>query len=118
MSGFGHFARTALELEREIVKRGIAIGIDWDDRARLRELAREALSCTAECRLGLLRNPDYVVRHKGELFALSSLMLMTMQQSAQVGVLTSGGPAWKAFGRALYEESERLRLAREDEAGS
>ena len=117
MSGFGHFARTALELEREIVKRGIAIGIDWDDRVRLRELAREALSCTAECRLGLLRNPDYAVRGKGELFALSSLMLMTMRQSAQVGVLTSGGPAWKAFGRALYEESERLRLAREDEAG-
>ena len=88
MSGFSHFARNALELEREIVKRGIVIGIDWDDRARLRELAREALSCTP------------------------------MRQSAQVGVLTSGGPVWKAFGRALYEESERLRLAREDEAGS
>lgn len=29
MSGFGHYARTADELEREIVKRGIAIGLDW-----------------------------------------------------------------------------------------
>ena len=39
MSGFGHYARTADELEREIVKRGIAIGLDWQDSARLRALA-------------------------------------------------------------------------------
>lgn len=107
MSGFGHYARTAKEVEQEMIRRGIALGLDWSDSAALRALAREALSCTSECRLGLLRNPDYAQRGKGELFALSELMLSTMRQSAQIGVHTSGGPVWKAFGRALYEESAR-----------
>ena len=30
-------------------------------------------------------------------------MLVNMRQSAEIGVHTHGGPAWKAFGRALYE---------------
>ncbi|AWI78530.1 MAG: hypothetical protein CVU19_04540 [Betaproteobacteria bacterium HGW-Betaproteobacteria-13] len=108
MSGFGHFARTALELEREIFKRGLLIGLDWQDPATMRALAHEALTCTTDCRLGLLRNHDAKARGRGELFALSEMMLDTMRQSAQVGVHTQGGPAWKAFGRALYEESARL----------
>ncbi|APR03593.1 hypothetical protein [Thauera chlorobenzoica] len=113
MSGFGHYDQTAQALEREIRRYGIAIGLDWSDSARLRTLAREALSCTSECRIGLLRHPDYMERHKGELFALSELMLVTMRQSAQIGVHTHGGAAWKAFGRALYEEAERARGAGE-----
>ena len=32
-------------------------------------------------------------------------MLRTMQESAEEGVLTHGGPAWKAFARALWAES-------------
>ncbi|ATE61274.1 hypothetical protein [Thauera sinica] len=107
MSGFGHYDRTAKEVEREIIKRCILLRLDWRDAATMRALAREALECTAECRLGLLRAPDYARRGKGELFALAELMLNTMRQSAQIGVHTSGGPVWKAFGRALYEESLR-----------
>ena len=104
MSGFGHYARTADELEREIVKRGIAIGIDWQDQARMRALAHRASSCTSDCMMKLLRSPLRHEKLTGELFALSELMLLNMRQSAEVGVHTHGGPAWKAFGRALYEE--------------
>ena len=111
MSGFGHYARTALELEREIFKRGLMIGLDWRDPATMRALAHEALTCTSDCRLGLLHHQDAKERGRGELFALSEMMLDTMRQSAQIGVHTQGGPAWKAFGRALYEESERMRVA-------
>jgi len=111
MSGFGHYARTADELEREIYKRGLALGLDWDDQARLRELARQALSCDPGCVVRLLRSPVRQDKLTGELFALSELMLNTMRQSAQIGVHTSGGRAWKAFGRALYQESERVEEA-------
>ncbi len=104
MSGFGHYTRTADELEREIVKRGIAIGLDWDDRAALHALARQALSCTPDCMMGLLRSPDRRKKLTGELFALSELMFQNMRQSAETGLETHGGPAWKALGRALYEE--------------
>ncbi|MCK9259940.1 MAG: hypothetical protein RBT39_08945 [Azoarcus sp.] len=106
MSGFGHYARTALELEREILKRGLLIGVDWQNPASLRALAHEALTCTTDCRLGLLHSKDPKARGKGELFALSEMMLDTMRQSAQIGVHTQGGVVWKSFGRALYEASE------------
>ncbi|AMO38586.1 MULTISPECIES: hypothetical protein [Thauera] len=111
MSGFGHYARTADELEREIYKRGLALGIDWDDQVRLRELARQALSSEPGNVMRLLRSPIRQDKLTGELFALSELMLNTMRQSAQIGVHTSGGRAWKAFGRALYQESESLEEA-------
>lgn len=108
MSGFGHYARTADELKREIYKRGLALGLDWDDQARLRELARQALSCKPGCVMKLLRSPIRTEKLTGELFALTELMLDTMRQSAQIGVHTHGGPAWKAFGKALYEASDAI----------
>ncbi len=108
MSGFGNYARRAEEIEREIFRRGLALGIDWDDPTRLRELARQALSCKPGCVDTLFRSPLSEDRLTAELFALSELMLHTMRQSAQIGVHTSGGKAWKAFGRALYQEAELL----------
>lgn len=108
MSGFGHYDRTAQQLEREMIRRGVVLGLDWGDALAMRALAQEVLSCTPACRMALLRDPDRTRRSKGELFALSELMLSTMRQSAQIGVHTSGGPVWKAFGRALYEEAGRL----------
>ncbi len=108
MSGFGHYGRTSDEIEREIVTRGIALGLDWGDQARLRDLARQALTCEPGDVVKLLRSPIRQDKLTGELFALSELMLNTMRQSAQIGVHTHGGKAWKAFGRALYEEAERL----------
>lgn len=106
MSGFGHFDRTADEIEHAIFKRGIAIGLNWDDQARLHALARRALSCTPSCMAGMLRSPIRSEKLTGEFFMLSGLMLDNMRQSAEIGVHTHGGAAWKAFGQALYEEYE------------
>ena len=107
MSGFEHFSRDALELEREILKRGILMGLDWDDTATLRQLAREALDGGADHTQALLRDPDPQLRAKGQLFAFAVLMLRLMEGSAATGMHTHGGVAWKAFGRALIEESGR-----------
>jgi hypothetical protein len=105
VSGFEHFARDAIELEREILKRGILLELDWSDRAALRRLARETLDGGAEHTRSLLRDPDPKLRARGELFAFAVLMLRTMEESAETGLHTHGGPAWKAFGSALIEES-------------
>lgn len=105
MSGFEHFARDAIELEREILKRGILLGLDWSDKTALRRLAREALDGGAEHTRALLRDPDPQLKARGELFAFGVLMLRTMQESAETGLHTHGGPAWKAFGSALIEEA-------------
>lgn len=106
MPGFGDFARTAEEIEREIIKRGLALGIKWDDNVRLHALARQALRCTPSCMMTLLRSPIRTEKLTGELFALSELMMQNMRESADVGVHTHGGATWKAFGKALYDEYE------------
>ncbi|MCK0507236.1 hypothetical protein [Aromatoleum anaerobium] len=111
MSGFEHFARDAIELEREILKRGILLGLDWADAAAMRQLAREALDGGAEHTTALLHDPDPQHKARGELFAFAVLMLRTMTESAETGLHTHGGPAWKAFGRALIEESRRGPLS-------
>jgi hypothetical protein len=103
MSGFGHYDRTAAELEDEIVTRGIVIGIDWNDPYAVAALAREALAGTSESRLAMLRHPDERVRAKGELFAFATLMLDIMRQSAQTGVRTPDIGVWKVLGKALAE---------------
>lgn len=106
MSGFEHFARDAFELEREILKRGMLLKLDWDDAATMRTLAREALQGGSDHTQALLADPDARLRARGELFALGVLMLRVMEESADTGVHTHGGPAWKAFGRALILEAQ------------
>lgn len=108
MSGFGHYDRDAAELEREILKRGFLLELDWEDRSALRQLAHEALTISADDTLQMLHSAEPIQRARAELYGLAMLMLETMRQSAEIGVHTHGGPAWKAFGRALIEESGRL----------
>jgi hypothetical protein len=107
MSGFEHFSRDALELEREILKQGMLMGLDWNDTVAMRQLAREALDGGADHTRALLRDPNPQLRAKGQLFAFAVLMLRVMQGSADTGLHTHGGVAWKAFGRALIEEAAR-----------
>jgi len=118
MSGFEHYARDAEELEHEIAKLGVALGIDWDYQSAVRALAREALQGGAAHIENLVRSADPPQRAKGELFALGVMMLRTMETSAEQGIHTHGGPCWKAFGRALIEEANAARTPSKDDGGS
>jgi hypothetical protein len=113
MTGFEHYARDAEALEHEIARLGVAVGVDWNDPAAVRALAREALTGGAAHVETLVRSEHQVERAKGELFALAVLMLRTMEESAGEGIHTHGGPCWKAFGRALIEESKGVVPLRE-----
>ncbi|MDR2092719.1 MAG: hypothetical protein LBP58_05320 [Azoarcus sp.] len=105
MSGFGHYERTAAELENAIVTRGILLGLDWSDQVQICALASEALDCTPEKRLAMLRARDRRMRAKGELFAFSTLMLDIMRQGAQAGVRIPDMGVWQTFARALDDVS-------------
>lgn len=112
MSGFENYRREASEIEQEIERKGIALGIDWNDEVQVRALAREALEHGAqETHSAAIGNHDRQALTRAELFGLAALMLKTMQQSAQDGMVTHGGPAWKAFGRALWQEQELRKVA-------
>ncbi|MCC7311884.1 MAG: hypothetical protein IT510_11625 [Sulfuritalea sp.] len=81
------------------------LGIDWDNPAQVRKLARQALDCTLDA---LDCEPDEPLdRARLELFGLAQLMLTVMRESADENIDTHGGPAWKAFARALWAEHDR-----------
>ncbi|MCK9284761.1 MAG: hypothetical protein M0P39_10815 [Rhodocyclaceae bacterium] len=104
MANFENFAAEAEQLESEIARKGIIVGIDWDNEPQVRKLARQALACHGET-IQLDCNPSSPEgMAKLELFGLAQLMLKVMEQSADGGVLTHGGKAWKAFARALWQE--------------
>lgn len=105
MAGFEFFSEETRALEQQIVRLGIALGIDWSDEAQVRDLARGALSGSADNIHDAVKHVDYPGMAKAELFAVAALMLRVMEKSAQgEGVMAHGGPAWKAFARALWAE--------------
>ena len=110
MPGFENYAQEARDVEREIARLGIALGIDWDDVVAVRLLAREALACRASGDAAALERCD---RIKVDLFGLAQLMLKIMQESAQERMHTHGGAVWKAFARALWAEAESQGLVSE-----
>lgn len=106
MPTFENYAKEAQDIEREIIRRGLVLGIDWEDEGQVQLLAREALACrdpenNPECR------PDEPkALAKIELFGLIQLMLMVMRQSADENMLTHGGQVWKILARALWRQVE------------
>jgi len=109
MPEFENYRREADEVEREIERLGIALGIDWNDAAAVRALAREALTHRGVS--GAPKSPRELA--KIELFGLAQLMLKIMQDSAEENMHTHAGPVWKAFARALWAEAS----AADDGAG-
>ena len=106
MPAFENYSREAEEIEREIARRGLVLGIDWDDEVQVHALAREALEYRDEQRTTVEgRGRDAKALAKIEIFGLAQLMLSVMRQSAAEGMFTHGGTVWKAFARALWQEA-------------
>ncbi len=109
MNGFNllHESQGASEIETQIVRHGIALGINWDDEVQVQGIAREALHHSREALAQFSQHhDDYKLKAKIELFGLAALMMQIMSDSAEEGVHTHGGVAWKSFSRALMHESE------------
>lgn len=107
---FENYHQEAEAIEKEIERKGIALNIDWSDEAQVRALAREALTDAGrEASQAASHQEDREALTRAELFGLAALMLKTMEQSAQEGMYTHGGPIWKTFGRALWQEARNLK---------
>ena len=105
MKGFEFFSEETIALEEQIVRMGIALSINWSDKAQVRELAREALNNSATDIHEATKHNDCRLMAKAELFVVAALMLRVMEKSASTeGVMTHGGPAWKSFATALWTE--------------
>ena len=110
MAGFENYVEEAKEIELEIERKGIVLGIDWTDDFQVRALAKEALDqSAAEIKLAASSPIDHKLMAKVDLFGLAAIMLKTMEECAGVGFECHGGPAWKAFGKALWAEVEQRK---------
>ncbi len=107
MSGFENYATNAKEIELQIERKGVVLGIDWRNDAQVRNLAREALDPKAkDIHISTAGPVDHMLMAKLDLFGLAALMLRTMEESASVGIESHGGVAWKSFAKALWAEAE------------
>ena len=104
MAGFEHYAAEAAQLEIEIERKGIALGVDWDNDVEVRLLAREAINRRVANADFSSDSPEELAREK--LFGLALLMLKVMQESADENIHTHGGKVWKSFARALWAEHQ------------
>jgi hypothetical protein len=96
--------KEAQEIELEIERMGIVLGVDWNDGIQVQKLAKESLSADEAFTLYEQDLDDYQKKAKVTLFALASMMLDLMAKSANKGIHTHGGVAWKAFSRELMKE--------------
>lgn len=107
MAGFENYADSTREIELQIERKGVVLGIDWSNEAQVRKLAREALDPAAKnVRISASAPVDHKLMAKLDLFGLAAVMLRTMEESASIGVESHGGVAWKAFAKALWAEAE------------
>ena len=107
MAGYENYGASTAEIEHEIERKGVVLGIDWTDEVQVRALAREALGHLQEDLKTAAANPeDFRLRAKVDLFGLAGVMLKTMEESAGYGFESHGGPAWKAFAGALWAEAQ------------
>jgi len=100
-------ASQAQQIETEIERLGVALGINWEDEVAVRRLARESLEhLQSDVKAIQQHHDDYHLRAKVTLFAMANIMLELMAKSADRGIHTHGGVAWKAFSRALMLERQ------------
>jgi hypothetical protein len=102
MAGFENYAQEAEQLEVEIARKGVALGIDWENEIQVRQLARDALDCRLVHVNCQPETPEE--RARLELFGLAQLMLTVMRESAGENIHTHGGTVWKSLARALWAE--------------
>ena len=110
MVEFEYYVGAMQDIEREIARTGIALGIDWNDEKQVRQLVVEAFDHYGDDLRQTAAHPeDTDMAAKVKLFGLAALMLRTMQESADLDIESHGGPIWKTFGRALWVEAERRK---------
>lgn len=91
-------AQIELELQRHMV----ALGLDWHDTAAMAQLAMECKTFGPANAKAAYASHDQRQITKAEIFALTSVMIRTMESAARDGRDVHGGEVWKAFARHLY----------------
>ena len=102
MSQIENHGAEVSHIEIELMRKMVALGLDWHDEAAMRKLASECKVFGPADVQAAYASHDRERITKAQLFALASLMLHTMENAALEGREVHGGEVWKAFGKHLY----------------
>lgn len=90
------------QIETELMRHMIALGLDWHDEAAMTQLANECKVFGPANAQAAYAAHDQRLITKAELCGLVSLMLRTMENAARETRDVHGGEVWKALGKHLY----------------
>ena len=90
------------QIETEIMRHMIALGLDWHDEAAMTLLAQECKAYRPANAQTAYQSKDQRLVTKAQLFGLVSTMIQTMESAAREYRDVHGGEVWKAFARHLY----------------
>jgi hypothetical protein len=82
------------QIETELRRYMMALGLDWHDEAAMSQLASDAQAAYT--------SHDSKLINKAKFFGLVSTMMRTMESAARENRDVHGGEVWKAFGKHLY----------------
>lgn len=91
-------------IETQLMRHMIALGLDWHNEAEMKKLAEECKAFGPSHASAAYASHDRVQKTKAELFVLASLMLKTMENAAAHNRFVHAGEVWKAFGKHLYDD--------------
>lgn len=90
------------QIETELIRHMMALGLDWHDDAAMTQLASECKAFGPSNAQAAYASKDQRLITKAELFGLVSVMIQTMENAAVENRDVHGGEVWKAFGKHLY----------------
>ena len=96
-----HWSEVA-NIEIEIQRYMMALGLDWHDEAAMSQLAAECKIFGPSNAQAAYASNDQMLITKAKLFGLVSMMIQTMKSAALDNRDVHGGEVWKAFGKHLY----------------
>lgn len=96
-----HWAEVA-NIEIELQRYMIVLGMDWHDTFAMSQLAAECKNFGPDNAKAAYATHDQRLITKAKLFGLVSMMLQTMESAALDNRDVHGGEVWKAFAKHLY----------------
>lgn len=90
------------QIETELMRHMIALGLDWHDEIAMTLLANECKVFGPTNAQTAYASHDQRLITKADLCGLVSVMLRTMENAAREERDVHGGEVWKALGKHLY----------------
>jgi hypothetical protein len=91
-----------VQIEKELLRHLLALGINWQDEAAMKQLATECQNFGPTNAQAAYAAQDARQMTKAEIFGLVSIMMRTMESAARDERDVHGGPVWKALARHFY----------------